>query len=114
MPIQSSANCFPILKRESSVIEKIAKPKISLMLDSGAFSAWKRGISINLAEYIAYIKKHEHLLASYVCLDQIPGKPGVKRTQAEVDDAAAQSYKNQQTMKKAGLTPIPVFHQGER
>lgn len=92
----------------------MGKPKIKLMLDSGAFSAHKRGIEINLDEYCAYIHKHKHLLESYVCLDTIPGAWGVKRTQAQVDNAAEKSYANQQYMKKQGLFPIPVFHQGER
>jgi hypothetical protein len=94
-------------------MSKDGKPKVKLLLDSGAFSAWKRGIEINLSEYIAYIKKHEHLLESYVCLDVIPGKPGQVPKPSEVEAAAQASYKNQQAMKKAGLTPIPVFHYGE-
>lgn len=95
------------------MIAKIAKPKVDLWLDSGAFSAWKRGVEIDLKEYIAYIKANAHLLHSYVNLDVIPGKPNQRRTQAQVDAAAKRSYANQQTMKRAGLTPIPVFHQGE-
>lgn len=89
------------------------KPKIKLLLDSGAFSAWKRGIEINLSEYISYIKKHEHLLESYVNLDVIPGKPGQPTSRAEVERAAQASHDNLRKMKKAGLQPMPVFHFGE-
>lgn len=88
-------------------------PKIQLMLDSGAFSAWKRGTEIDIYEYIEYIHKHKHLLYSYVTLDQIPGKPNIRKTQDEINASAAVSYKNQQYMKSKGLDPIPVFHMGE-
>ena len=91
----------------------MTKPKVRIILDSGAFSAWKRGIQIDLKDYIAYVKKNEHLLQAYVNLDVIPGSPDRQATQAEIESAAASSYKNLQSMKKAGLDPMPVFHFGE-
>lgn len=107
---------FETRERESRGMERIKPGKevpIKLMLDSGAFSAWKRGVEIDIDEYCEYIKKHEHLLYSYVTLDTIPGKPNVRKTQAEINSSAELSYKNQQYMKKKGLAPIPVFHMGE-
>ena len=90
-------------------------PRIQLMLDSGAFSSWKKGEELNLQDYISYIKSCDGLLSSYVCLDSIPGNAGnMDRSQAEIEKSAAASYRNQQAMKDAGLSPIPVFHQGER
>ena len=47
---------------------------ISIMLDSGAYSSWKRGEHIDLTSYIAFVKRNEHLLASYANLDVIPGR----------------------------------------
>jgi hypothetical protein len=96
-----------------TALSKDGKPKVKLMLDSGAFSAWKRGIQINLVEYISYIKKHEHLLENYVNLDVIPGSPGKIPSKAEVDKAARASHENLKKMHAAGLSPIPVFHFGE-
>lgn len=109
---------FETRERESRGMERVKPregdaPKIKLMLDSGAFSAWKRGVAIDIDEYCDYIKQHQHLLYSYVTLDHIPGKPNVKRTLAEINHSAELSYKNQQYMKKLGLSPIPVFHMGE-
>lgn len=89
------------------------KPKIRLLLDSGVFSAWKKGLPLPLKEYIAYIKKHEHLLWHYVSVDVIPGKRFEKRSADEVEHSAKQGYKNFQIMLDAGLKPVPVFHQGE-
>jgi len=84
------------------------------MLDSGAYSAWNRDETIDIDEYIAFIKKHRKLVDTYVNLDVIPGKYGRPRTQQEVEASAKLSYENLQYMKSKGLSPIPVFHQGER
>ena len=94
-------------------LEKMKGREVRLMLDSGAFTAWSKGTAINLDEYIKYIKANISDIDTYFNLDVIPGKPGVSRTQKSVDEAAAQSYSNLKAMRKAGLSPIPVFHQGE-
>ena len=85
-----------------------------LFLDSGAFSAWTQQGAINLEEYIGYIKKNSHLLRAYFNLDVLPGVRGQKRSSEIIEVAARQSYTNLKKMKRAGLTPIPVFHQGDR
>lgn len=90
------------------------KPFAKLILDSGAYSAYTQRKTINLDDYISYIKRNQHLIAHYVNLDVIPGTPDKRATQEEVEDSAQKSYENLQYMKAAGLTPIPVFHQGER
>jgi hypothetical protein len=95
--------------------EKKQKREASVLLDSGAFSAWNKGEEINLNDYIAFVKAHEHLVDNYVCLDTIPGSMGrMDRSQDSIENSAKASYKNQQIMRDAGLSPIPVFHQGER
>lgn len=87
----------------------------NVLLDSGAFSAWRRGAEINLKEYIKYCKRHKDEVDAYVALDAIPGKDGkMDHSQASIEKSAAKSYENLQVMKAAGLKPIPVFHQGER
>lgn len=88
---------------------------VNFTLDSGAFSAWRLGQTLNLDSYIEFVKNHEDLITDYVCLDVIPGNMGqMDRTQASIELSASKSYENQQKMKAAGLSPIPVFHQGER
>lgn len=91
-----------------------SKKAIDLMMDSGAFSAWNRGKSIELKEYISYLKDLGELFHSYVVLDVLPSGPEQTRTEKDIEACAAKSYKNQQIMKDAGLRPMPVFHQGER
>lgn len=88
--------------------------KIRIFLDSGAFSAWKHGTTIDIKQYIAYLKRNQKYLDAYVSLDVIPGtKMKIDRSTEAVEASALQSYRNQQIMKDAGLHPIPVFHQGE-
>lgn len=73
--------------------------KINLFLDSGAYSALTQGVSIDLQEYIQFIKKYEEHLEVYAVLDVI-GDPKA-------------TYKNQLIMEEAGLKPLPCFHYGE-
>lgn len=82
-------------------------------MDSGVFSAWGRGETLDIKEYCAFIKRNEPLLSCYATMDVIPGEFGRKRTSDEVEKSAQGSYKNQQKMKDKGLKPIPIFHQGE-
>jgi hypothetical protein len=89
------------------------KPKIRVMLDSGAYSAWTHNKSISLPEYIQFIEACKDHVWLYVNLDVIPGSIDRKRTEADTSKAAKQSYANLQKMKEAGLKPLPVFHQGE-
>jgi hypothetical protein len=68
----------------------------NVMLDSGAFSSWSKGIEINIDSYISFIEENGEFLNYYVCLDVIGD--------------AEKSYANQKYMEKKGLKPIPVFH----
>lgn len=70
-----------------------------IFLDSGAFSAYTRGININIEDYINFIKKHKEYISLYAVLDV-------------VGDAES-TLQNQRIMEKAGLKPIPCFHLGE-
>jgi hypothetical protein len=88
-------------------------PGLSIMLDSGAYSAWKRGTEVNLRNYIAFISDNLDLWEFYVALDCIPGNWGTSLTPAKVEAAAAQSSQNYGKMLQAGLKPIPVYHLGE-
>jgi len=79
------------------------KKNVSLMLDSGAFSAWTKNAQIDIQEYIQFIKDHLHCIDHYFNLDVI----------GEAEEGAKATYDNQMIMEKAGLSPIPVYHCGE-
>ena len=66
----------------------------SLFVDSGAFG--KHSKKVDIDSYIKFIKENESLIDIYANLDVI-GDP-------------VATYKNQRTMEKAGLNPLPVFH----
>ena len=68
-----------------------------LFLDSGAFSAFTRGIVIDLGVYCAYIEKYLPSLHCYAALDVVGGN-----WQA--------SERNLQIMLKRGLDPVAVYH----
>lgn len=73
--------------------------KVSLFLDSGAFSAFSKGVDININEYISFIKENKDYIEVYANLDVI-------------GDAEA-TLKNQKIMEKKGLNPLPCFHYGD-
>ena len=76
--------------------EILKENKCNLLLDSGAFSAWKKGKDIDIYKYIEYIKKNN--INMYFNLDVVGD---IEKTN-----------ENQKIMEANGLYPIPVFHYG--
>lgn len=72
------------------------KPKI--MLDSGAYSAWKSEKELLIDDYINYIKENTDYIDEYIAFDCI-GNP-------------EKTYKNYIKMLDEELNPIPVYHYG--
>jgi len=72
---------------------------LNVMLDSGAYSVWKRGEVIDLQSYIDFIHENKQWLDVYVNLD-VMGDP-------------VKSWENQREMERQGLSPLPVYHIGE-
>lgn len=89
------------------------KQKVSLMLDSGAYSAYAKGETIDVYDYINYVKDHLDVIDSYFNLDVIPGKINQKRKDGELEAGALASRENFFEMRSHDLRPIPVFHQEE-
>src|SRR5262245_61823251 len=84
------------------------------MIDSGAYSAWKRDQPIDLAAYIKFLKRFGAYIDVAVSLDVIPGERGeYEFDQQCIEAAAQQSYENHLRMKDTGLRPVPVYHQGD-
>lgn len=83
---------------------------MKIMLDSGAFSAWRRGVKIDIDQYAEFIKKNGHLFECCVNLDVIKGD-----NVYDVDDAnekARKSYNNWMYLQRLGVDTLPVFHLG--
>lgn len=94
-------------------IEHTENINCEIMFDSGAFTAWTKKENINIDDYIAYIKKYKEYFTYYINLDVIPGEFGRIPSEIEIRKSAQQSWDNLCYIEKQGLTPIPVFHQGE-
>lgn len=86
------------------------KKTVTLLLDSGAFSAWNNKTEVKLNDYVAFIKEHKEMVWEYINLDTIPPDWSA----AETEKAAKDSYRKLQLMKDKGLNPIPVLRQGDR
>ena len=88
-----------------SFVDSIRGDNRKVFLDSGAFSAFTKGVEVDLPGYCEYIKRNEDiiekvddsLLASV--LDGI-GDP-------------LKTYENQKAMESRGVRPLPCFHYGE-
>jgi hypothetical protein len=75
---------------------------VSIMIDSGAFSAWRLKKPVDLKAYCDWLKRNESWISHYVVLDEIiPSDP---------EEAAKRSFENLLYMRKLGLDPIPVYH----
>lgn len=87
--------------------------KLFLFIDSGAYTAWRAGTTVNLGEYADYLKSNAQYITMAAGLDVIPGQPGHVATHEEVEASAKASYDNHQKLKSLGVTTLPVFHRGE-
>ena len=79
---------------------------VDVFLDSGAFSAWTRGVEIDIQKYIEFIKQNQDVITVYANLDVI--SPG--RFSMGTKESAELTLRNQKIMEQAGLSPLPVFH----
>lgn len=100
-----------------SVLDMISPKRISLILDSGAFSAWTKQIAINLDDYIQFCLSNLFCLDYIVNLDVIPGRFGQKNIPPDERERSAFSgWRNYRYMLSKGIPVdklIHVFHQGE-
>ena len=88
-----------------------------LMIDSGAFTVWNKGLNIDLNAYIEFCKEAP-AADYYVNLDVIPGTPGKIHAAkpSDIDDACKRGWDNYQKMLKhlPFEKVIPVFHQHDK
>lgn len=90
------------------------KPQ-SYIVDSGAFSAWASGKSVDLKAYgdwaLTQTEKAERFVA--VNLDVIPGEKGRTSTKAERLVGMRKSLENADYLRSLGLNIMEVYHQDE-
>lgn len=88
---------------------------VELTLDSGAFTAWNAGKSVDVEAYKNWALDVSAKTANVRCvnLDVIPGEVGRSSTKAERIAGMQQSLENADYLRDAGLTVMEVFHQDE-
>jgi hypothetical protein len=98
---------------------KNPKPQ-TIMLDSGAFTAWNKGHEAKLEDllprYAYFINNHLHQVYNIwlINLDKIPAEPGRDPTPQELEEAIEISDRNYERLVfEFGNRVLPVFHQGE-
>lgn len=100
--------------------DKMTDLRPRVIIDSGAFTAWTSGKTINPRDYLEWAldfdKRWRHKMASlrYINLDHIPASKGVSATPEQLKEAVEKSMKNADFLRLSGLAPvIEVFHQDE-
>lgn len=112
---------MPTGKKWCRYYERRRNPvKQTLMLDSGAFTAWNKGHEVTLDDlmprYEYFLQNHLDYVGNIwlINLDKIPAEPGRDPTLAELDEAIEISDRNFERLVAAfGDRVLPVFHQGE-
>jgi hypothetical protein len=85
--------------QKQPLVDKLRRDKAVVFLDSGAYSAYTKGIQVSLDGYCDYIKRNQDIIELPSVLDSI-GDP-------------KQTWLNQKTMEDNGIRPLPCFHYGE-
>lgn len=78
------------------------KPKIELMVDSGAYSAYTIGRPVNIDKYAAFVQKNKDYIFCPVNLDTL--------NYTDSNASAEGSYKNWCYLRDKGVITMPVFH----
>lgn len=82
-----------------TAVRKIKKDEKKVFLDSGAFSAYTKGVEVDIARYCDYILENQEIILFPSVLDAIGDAEG--------------TWKNQYEMERRGVVPLPCFHYGE-
>lgn len=110
---------YHFVKKVSELMRKMnGYTPETFILDSGAFSVWANGGTIDLQAYIAFAKELREQLPpqvelNVVNLDVLPGKFGETPTNEQREQSAIDGWNNMLEIEKAGLKVIHVYHQHE-
>lgn len=88
-----------------------------ILIDSGAFTAHRQDIEIDVDEYIEYLNSITEWVNCYAQVDKIPGKFGKPKTAQELEEAPRLSWENYLYMRPKLKEPdklMPIYHQGEK
>lgn len=86
-------------------VDRIRTDNVKVFLDSGAFSAFTKGVEVDLPAYCRYIHDNMDIIEvvdGALCASVLDG----------IGDPLL-TYQNQKAMEKLGVKPLPCFHYGE-
>lgn len=91
----------------------------TFILDSGAFSVWANGGTVDLWAYTLFAKRLRKALPpeielNVVNLDVLPGEFGRTPTMEEREQSAIKGWENMLKLEEEGLKVIHVYHQHEK
>ena len=94
-----------------------ARPDMRVLIDSGAFTAWKSGKPIVFDDYIRFAKElraKARCQLTFVALDVIPGiYKGRAADAAELERCCQQGFDNYLAMRANGIPCLPTFHRDD-
>jgi len=82
-----------------TVVNEVRKSGERVFLDSGAFSAWTQGVTIDLPKFCEFCHRNADAISYVSVLDAIGD--------------AAKTLENQKEMERLGVRALPCFHFGE-
>jgi len=92
---------------DALLAKHFTEPYPEIFLDSGAFSAKTQGVTINIQDYIAFVKRNQHRLTTYSVLDVIGSAARLQIQERMVQQIAAE------VMRLTGSPDVAVLAQGE-
>ncbi|MCP4373938.1 MAG: hypothetical protein GY797_38415 [Deltaproteobacteria bacterium] len=99
------------------MVETKGRHDVSLMMDSGAYSAWVKQEKIDVNEYGKFILKYSNEFDIIINLDVIPGKWGQKSIpEQEMLKSIEEGWDNYYRLIEMGVPKsklVHIFHQGE-
>lgn len=86
-------------------VDQIRADGIKVFLDSGAFSAFTKGVDVDIRGYCDFIKRNLDIIENVdgaLCASVLDGIGDPLKT-----------WQNQMAMEQMGVRPLPCFHYGE-
>lgn len=110
---------FAFIKNPKKLVQLLGSYKPArVILDSGAFSVWSKGETIDIEEYAKFCVEFQSLLdpsieLNIVNLDVLPGEWGRVPSAIEIAVSAEKGWQNMLFLEAKGLKVIHIFHQHE-
>lgn len=106
----------PKVIKNIEFLNEFADYKLTIIVDSGAFSAFNRGAKIDLNKYISFIDNVKTISKNEIYffnLDVIPHIKGTTPTPLQLQTAAQKGIENYLYIKSKGHSTIHTYHQFE-